>query len=318
MGRTTAEPQSEQSVFRRMRMHLVINDRAGTVVGADVRTVADRVALILAAAGHQVETEIVEPEQFDNSIKRILAMNPDALIVGGGDGTIRSAATVMIGSRPALGVLPLGTINRLARDLKIPLDYEAAARALATARIQDIDVAEVNGRLFLCNAILGLTTRFSITRQRLRGKAFQERLSGYTTAMRELLRSRRRIRIRVSGGARALRLRVLSLAVTNNAYADEPSMSMYRPRLDRGTLAVYASKHASGWRMVMAACKALFGRLSGDSDVVQLTSPRLTVDVPRRRSVPLSIDGEIEELSTPLAFSVRPRALKVFVPVEHE
>lgn len=309
-----AEPRSWRGVCRHMRMQVVINDRAGTVVGAATDAVADHVAEILASAGHAVEVFVTKPGQLQEALRRALEMQPDALIVGGGDGSIRSAASAVARSSTALGVLPLGTVNRLARDLEIPLDYKAAAQALATARVQAIDAAEVNGRLFLCNAILGPTTRFSAARQHLRGKPGSQRFHGYIAAVRELLQYRRRVTVRVDDGAEARTLRVLSLVVSNNAYPEEPSLTMRRPELDGGVLALYASQHETGWRMVLAALKAVLGRVARDRDVVQLRSSRLTVDVRARMSVPLSIDGEVEHLATPLEFTIRPTALKVLVP----
>lgn len=297
-----------------MRMQLIINERAGSVVGADAGTVADQVARTLAAAGHEVEASVVMPEQFDREIERACRKDLEALIVGGGDGSVRFAATSLLDSPTALGVLPLGTINRLARDIGMPLDFRAAAHALATARTQSIDVAEVNGRIFVCNAILGLTTHFSRTRQHLRGRPLDERLRGYWSAVRNLLRSRRRVAVRIEDGVRRQSLRVLSLAVTNNVYAEEPGLTMRRAELDGGQLAVYAGKHSSGWRMAASAVRVLFGGLSDDRDVVQLSAPTLRIGVRGRRVVPISIDGEIEDLSTPLVFAIRPRALRVLVP----
>ncbi|MGE0767794.1 MAG: diacylglycerol kinase family protein [Hyphomicrobiaceae bacterium] len=295
-------------------MHVIINDRAGTVVGADGEAIADSVTRALEAGGHAVETSLIKPEQLDAALERARSEFPDVLIVGGGDGTLRYAASVLLDSPVALGVLPLGTVNRFARDLGIPLEPKAAAEALAQGTIRQVDVAEVNGRLYLCNAILGLTTRFSTVRQSLRGKAVMERLTGYTGALREMLNARRRLGVRIDDGKVETNVRVLSLIVTNNAYADDSTLTMRRPRLDAGTLAVYASRHKSGWRMAAAAIKAMVGRIGGDQGIVHLTSKGLTVNVPSRRSVPLSIDGEVEHVSTPLVFAIRPKALKVLGP----
>ncbi|MGD9802969.1 MAG: diacylglycerol kinase family protein [Hyphomicrobiaceae bacterium] len=297
-----------------MRIQVIINDRAGTVVGADAEAIAEDVTRILEAAGHDVETATTKPEQLQPALERVRAAQADALVIGGGDGTVRSAAAAVLDTSTALGVLPLGTINRFARDLEIPLDYEAAARTLSRSIIKQVDVAEVNGRVFLCNAILGLTTRFSTERQKLRGKPAADRLVGYFSAARNLLNARRRMPIRIDDGISAMELRVLSLVITNNAYADEASLSMRRPQLDGGALAAYASRHESGWKMAASAVRALLGRLDGDPDVVHLTSPSLTVDVPMRRTVPLSIDGEVEHLEAPLAFTLRPKALRVLTP----
>ena len=55
-----------------------------------------------------------------------------------------------------LGVLPLGTLNHFARDAGIPLDLEEAVAAIAGGRTRQVDVAEVNGRIFINNSAVGL------------------------------------------------------------------------------------------------------------------------------------------------------------------
>jgi diacylglycerol kinase family enzyme len=301
-----------------MRIQVIINDRAGTVVGADPAAILDTVVHEFEAAGHDVDASIAKPEQLESELARVRREQPDALIVGGGDGTIRFAATAILNTPTALGIIALGTINRLARDLGMPLDWRAAAEALARGRTIVIDAAEVNGRLFLCNAVMGSTTRFSMARQHLRGKPAMDRLIGYARAARHLLTSRRRTTIHIDDGGRSRKLRVLSLAVTNNAYAEEATPTLRRPTLDGGTLAAYASRHDSGWKMARAGVRALFGKITGDPDVVRIKGMRLTVDVPTRKTVPLSIDGEIESLITPLEFTIRPKALRVLVPSPSE
>ncbi|MEZ5816246.1 MAG: diacylglycerol kinase family protein [Hyphomicrobiaceae bacterium] len=295
-------------------MHVLINARAGTVIGADAEAVADSVSRRLADAGHDVGCEIVAPERLSDAFARIRTMPPEVLLVGAGDGTVRHAAETIIGSETTLGVLPLGTINRLARDLGIPLDYEQAADALAQGHVRSMDVAELNGRIFLCNAMLGLTTQFSSERQKLRGKSTLERVTGYLSVVRNLLRGQRRIAVSIDDGTGSLHTKVISLVVTNNPFTDEASLALHRPELDKGRLAAYAARHAAGWQVAGAALRAMLGRLDGDSKVIQLQSSRLTVDLPARSQIRLSIDGEVEDVATPLRFTIRPKALKVLVP----
>jgi diacylglycerol kinase family enzyme len=213
----------------------------------------------------------------------------------------------------ALGILPLGTLNRLARDLRIPLTLPDAAAALAGARIQRIDVAEVNGRMFLCNSLMGLPTQFSSGRQDLRGKPALERLKGYLALLRDMLRSRRRLAINVDNGAERMRLRVMSLAVSNNAYSEKPSLMLERERLDGGRLAVYISRHRTGWHVVSGIVRALLGRFRSDPDVIHFDAQAVVVES-KRRMIKLSNDGEVETMETPLRYTIRPQALSVLVP----
>lgn len=297
-----------------MQTLIIINERAGTVVGGDAETIADGVTRRFASAGHDVACEIVKPCGLDDALARVRREPPEILIVGGGDGTVRCAAAALVGTPTILGVLPLGTVNRLARDLTIPLDIDEASEALARGRAMTIDVAEVNGRLFLCNAILGPTTRFSTERQKLRGRPALERLRGYVKAVREVLGRRRRTSISIDDGTGTLHIRVLSLVVTNNAYSDEVCLTLRRPDLDAGSLAVYAARHSSGWGVAAAGIRAALGRLGGDPNVLQLQAQHLTIDISKRTSIAVSIDGEVEQLQTPLAFKIHPKALSVLAP----
>ncbi|MBL0360815.1 MAG: hypothetical protein IPP70_07115 [Elusimicrobia bacterium] len=72
----------------------------------------------------------------------------DAVVAIGGDGTINEVARALVGTPAALGILPKGSGNGLAREFNIPLDPTAAARALPAYRPLAIDVGRVNGELF--------------------------------------------------------------------------------------------------------------------------------------------------------------------------
>ncbi|MFZ8477895.1 diacylglycerol/lipid kinase family protein, partial [Staphylococcus aureus] len=73
----------------------------------------------------------------------------DELWVGGGDGTLRTAARHLAGTGKVFGVLPFGTMNLLARDLGVPLAPDQAIQALAAAPIDRIDIGRINGVPFL-------------------------------------------------------------------------------------------------------------------------------------------------------------------------
>lgn len=78
------------------------------------------------------------------------------VVAGGGDGTINAVASVVVGSGTPFGVLPLGTLNHFAKDLNIPLELDAAIANVAQGVPHQVDVGEVNGRIFLNNSSLGL------------------------------------------------------------------------------------------------------------------------------------------------------------------
>jgi hypothetical protein len=90
----------------------------------------------------------------------------DVIVMGGGDGSIRAAASVLAGGNVPLGILPLGTFNHFARDLHLPFDLEAALAVIARGHVRLVDVGEVNGQVFLNNSSLGIYPHLVAERDR--------------------------------------------------------------------------------------------------------------------------------------------------------
>ncbi len=67
-----------------------------------------------------------------------------------------------------LDILPLGTFNHFARDLRLPLDLADAARVVAKDRVRRVDVGAVDGRVFVDNVSLGIYPHLAVERRRER------------------------------------------------------------------------------------------------------------------------------------------------------
>lgn len=78
-----------------------------------------------------------------------------AVVVAGGDGTVNEAGSALLHSNTALGILPFGSGNGLARHLQIPLTPVRAIQLLNQHEIQAIDAGMLNDRPFFCTAGLG-------------------------------------------------------------------------------------------------------------------------------------------------------------------
>lgn len=296
-----------------MRIAVVINSAAGGLIGRAemAATLADR----LTALGLEA---LPVPQEAGGLMERLdaaLAMRPDALVVGGGDGTIAAAAGRLLGTGIPLGILPLGTMNLLARDLGLPEDLDEAAAALAGAERRTIDVAEVNGSVFLIAAMIGLPTHIGRHRERARGRGgLGARLGLAIAALRGAIRHRpMRLALALPGRPGA-RVWTRALAVTCNPIDPRSERFPARASLDAGRLGLYVARDFGGWWVVRFLFRLLLGqpwRQHPDLDAVE--APRLTVLSPRR-TLRVMLDGEAVLLASPLRFRIRPGALTILAP----
>ncbi|WP_137180641.1 diacylglycerol kinase family protein [Roseomonas sp. AR75] len=295
-----------------MRVAIVLNRSAGSLLGRDAAE--EEVARHLEAAGLEAVHIPDHPEGLAARLDDAVARGADAVVVGGGDGTIAAAAARLMGSGTALGILPLGTMNMLAKDLGIPLALDAATEALAHGRIRAIDVAEVNGHAFLCNAVIGSPSWLGRHRERHRGRASLRSRLAFAIAGLRAAWQHRPMRLSVAlEGARPVRLWTRALAVASNRYAEGVGMVMKRTRLDAGELTLYVARRYGLWWWVRLVGGMLLGTWRGSRLVHEHAARQVTVASPRK-ALRVMADGEALLLDPPLDFRIHPGALRVIVP----
>jgi diacylglycerol kinase family enzyme len=297
-----------------MRIHGIINKRAGTLIGTDPEAFAEKLKTSYRAAGHELTLDVVEPADIGDRLDEAVRRNYDALLIGGGDGSINAAASRLIGTRTALGILPLGTMNRLARELELSLGLDQMAGELAHSEAVQIDVAEVNGRIFLCNSFIGLGPMITERRQALRGQSFFARMAGYVRLPFDLSRNLRRLTLTIDDQQAPREVRALTVAVSNNAYAEEANFLPRRRALDDGTLGLYISRHYTLAQTVWLMVRASVGLWHGDPRFERYELRKLTIGS-RHSHLRVANDGELLRLKTPLHYAIRPKALTVLLPL---
>ena len=98
-----------------------------------------------------------DPARLVDVLESVLDSGCDLVIVGGGDGTLSTAVDRLARHGVALGIIPLGTANDLARTLQIPVGIDAACRTIADGKVVDIDVGGMGEHTFCNVASLGLS-----------------------------------------------------------------------------------------------------------------------------------------------------------------
>ena len=299
-----------------MTLAVVLNETAGTLLGTPVARAATEIERGFAVFGVTARVTAAPGAAIEAEIRRAIASNVDAVIIGGGDGTVATAAGLLLGTGKALGLLPLGTMNLLARDLGMPSDLAPAVAALAQGRIRHIDVAEVNGHIFLNNSVLGLYPSLVRARERQRGVSGWRLWPAMISAVFKALRYYNLIEISVDLGQGPRWVKTPALAVVNNAYRDCSDAFLDRPALDDGHLAVYVANHHTRLGLIRLMSGLVLGGWQSDAELEALTVAELTVTSRHRhRRLRVANDGEVFRLAPPLIYRIHPKALPVLVPV---
>ncbi len=238
----------------------------------------------------------------------------DAVAVAGGDGTLACAAHVLIGRDMPLGILPLGTMNLLAKDLGIPLDLDAAIAVLATGIVRTIDAGEVNGHVFLINSVLGLPARLARHREAKRGRMGLSDLLRMAAGLLRHLGRYPRERAVLTLGGRMRRVRFRTLAVVCGDYREGFGEVLSRAGVDGGHLTLYLVETLSAARLVRLGLGFAIGEWRRLPELERHETDALTLDA--RKALRVMNDGEVVLIAPPLRYRLRASALRVLVPAE--
>jgi len=93
----------------------------------------------------RVEVHMVRPaSELQRVAREAIASGTSLIVVAGGDGTIEEVASQLVGTKTTMGIIPVGTINNLARALGVPLELDDACALLAMGVSRRIDVGRVH------------------------------------------------------------------------------------------------------------------------------------------------------------------------------
>ena len=273
----------------------------------------DAIGAALAAVGIRARIQLVDGAGIAERATQAAATKSPLLIVAGGDGSVSAAAGALAGSSTALGIVPMGTLNHFARDLGVPLAADAAARLIAAGTPRQIDVAEMNGRVFINNSAIGLYPLMVLDRDSQRHRLGRGKALALIVASGRTLARFGHQRLTLTINREQARVDTPLLFVGNNDYRLDLPNPGRRDRLDDGRLCVLVMRNKTRRGFLAAAIRAMIGRIR-DDDMVRLDDvERLRVDS-RRSLLAVSLDGEVVRVAPPLDYRIRKSALKVCAP----
>ena len=283
------------------------------------RDVGPAVVQTLRAMGHHV-TSLTEPdfESLLGAAAEAMDSKPDALIAVGGDGMVNLGTNVVAGTKVALGLVPSGTGNDLARGLGIPHDNtEEAIRMLGAALERPsrvIDAARVHWtddsgarfeRLFAGSLSAGFD---AIVNERANRMRHPKGPSRYTLAMLAELVTLTPLGYRVTLDGEVLDERALMVSVGNNSSLGGGMKFAPDAVLDDGLLDIMIVRPLSRLQFLKIFPRVFSGTHTSDPRVVMRRAARIRIEV----DVPLVAYADGERMGQlPVEIEVLPGALRV-------
>lgn len=299
----------DASAARAVRMACIVN---GAAQSEQAEAQRKRITELFQARGATVRMLTAEEgTDLADLARRATKDGVDVMIAGGGDGTINAVASALVGTPIALGVLPLGTLNHFAKDAGLPADLEKAVDTILEGRRIKVDVGKVNDRIFLNNSSLGLYPAIVRQREELQKKG-RGKWGAFAVAAMYALRRYQHIYVRLETDKGTVDEETPFLFIGNNQYEVSGLHIGERRRMDAGTLWVYRAPRASRMTLFRLALATLMGRQ--DTSELQVMAVKSLCIRAQKSHIHVATDGEVCPMSSPLHYSVLPRALHVIVP----
>lgn len=292
---------------------ILINKNSGTVL----RLGEEKIVAMMEErlGGNIVSLELLETKDIRTSLEKLRLERPDGVIVGGGDGTAVCAAEILGPARVPFAVLPLGTMNLLAQDLGSAPTFEQTIERFENLVNDEIDIGMVNGRMFLCSAVIGFVPESAIMREELREAATIETMTRFISTIRRGMggETKSRLFLKSRPDDKPYPIETTSLIISNNSFVRNPATGaerFMRETLTEGKLAVYSAAPAGMMDGLKMALSMWQGDWQSHENINSFETTELIVET-EDKNVLISLDGEPLEMQSPLHFSVMPRHLSV-------
>lgn len=250
-----------------------------------------------------------DPRELPHRVAAAIAGGYTRILVGGGDGTLRSTMASFANQPITLGVLPLGTGNNLACTVGIPLDLAGAVAVIAGGHTARIDLGVANGHYFINTVSIGLST--VVAREVPDWLKRHLGVPAYVIAAAKTLGGHRAFRARLIAPQRDLRIATHQVMVANGACFGARLRVGADAAIDNGELIVFTFEGESRAHLVRRTLGLVLGRHAADPGTHYFATTALTLDADPAQ--PINADGEVIG-ATPLTIGQAPRALRLFVP----
>ena len=288
---------------------IILNPGSGRGSGDEL---AARLIGLFAAAGREATVLVAGAgRSVTDQARRAVDQGCRIAVAAGGDGTVNALVSALVGTDIPLGILPIGTLNHFAKDLRIPLDLEEAVQLVTHGVRRQVDVGEVNGAVFVNNSSLGVYPRIVALRSRWQATGLGKWVAALWASL-TVLRRRPFMGVRIRTPDETLLRRTPFVFVGNNEYRMAGIKAASRESLTGGRLAVYVMHAERRRSLVLLGWRVLLGGVDRVPELELFLVEEAVIET--RRRVGVALDGEVRAMAPPLTYRIRPLALTVMAP----
>ncbi len=301
-----------------MKIHAVFNRDGGTFRTMDMTEYCREAHEIFAARGNDFSCDVVAGGEMEEALEKASRRGDlDAILAGGGDGTISAAAGICWREGMPLGVVPAGTMNLFARSLHLPLDLHEVLEVLASGRIKNADIATANGRAYVHQFSVGLHARMVRLRN---AHDFSSRWGKMRASIGAAVEAMLNPPVfeavcRIDG--RTERRRTSAISIANNHFGADPLL--YAENLNGGELGIYIAEALSPAGVAKLVFDILRGKLKENETVSERGASEIVLQFPKLpKRANAVVDGELLPLAREVEIVLHAGELRVLAAGEKD
>lgn len=263
--------------------------------------------------------DVVTIEKDDNFLEKakaavLVAKTDESIVVAaGGDGSINAVAGLCLEHDVLMGVLPMGTFNFFARDLKIPVDLFEALDVLLNGKLAHVPVGMLNDKIFLVHAGIGLYSEIMRNREKDKQKFGRYRIVAFISSFLSLMKTKNTHSVTIETETEEINRKTLNIFVGNNVLQLEKLGLVANNEVKNDELAVILLKPMSALQRLRFTFLGLIRNMKLEKRIETFTAKNFLVET-EQKNLQAAIDGELVSVSSPLNFKCISSGLRVIIP----
>lgn len=292
--------------MNRKKARLIINPISGThsKEGLD-----NAVREVLEPLGYEFDVTWTDGHDAATRLAReAVAMGCGSVIAAGGDGTINETARALCDTGVALGIIPCGSGNGLARHIGIPVDLHGALEILAEQNILSCDYGSINGRPFFCTFGSGFDAHVS-------EKFAEDKKRGKMTYLKNTIRefvNYKPEEYTIFANGHELTQRAFVVAVCNASQYGNNAYIAPHASITDGLLDITIIHYGNLISTALVGIDLMTGFIERNMLIHTLRASEAVIR--RKNSGPVHIDGEPMEMGSELSVKCHKEGLDIYVP----